>query len=104
MTTSRWEDLPLSGEANALSCPPGEYVKHNFVFEGYMKLLKPLLLSAFLGASSGSKQVLPSSHSAKAAVEKAPIEAINMTVEKIMEARHAIDNDAQTQSYLKMSL
>ncbi len=25
MITSRWEGLPLSGEANALSYPPGEY-------------------------------------------------------------------------------
>ena len=28
MTTSRWEDLPLSGEANALSCPPNRKRKH----------------------------------------------------------------------------
>ena len=25
MITSRWGDLPFSGEANALSYPPGEY-------------------------------------------------------------------------------
>jgi len=62
-------------------------------YEGYMKILKPLLLSAFLGASLGAVSM---SASAAEGCEDgrtcfSPDVAINMTVAKISEARHAID-------------
>lgn len=65
-----------------------------------MKLLKPLLLSAFLGASMGafSTAALAECEDGRTCFE--PDEAINMTVEKIMEARHAIDNGAYNATIL----
>jgi len=58
-----------------------------------MKILKPLLLSAFLGASLGAFSM---SASAAEGCEDgrtcfSPDVAIDMTVAKISEARHAID-------------
>ncbi len=59
-----------------------------------MKILKPLLLSAFLGASLGAFSM---SASAAEGCEDGrtcftPEAAISMTVAKIAETRHAIDN------------
>jgi len=60
-----------------------------------MKILKPLLLSAMLGASMGVFST--AAVSGECAEDKGrtcyePQEAIDLTVELIMEARHAIDN------------
>ncbi|MDF1582668.1 MAG: hypothetical protein RQ733_03245 [Methyloprofundus sp.] len=67
-----------------------------------MKLLKPLLLSAFLGASMGafSTAALAECEDGRTCYE--PAEAIDITVEKIMEARHAIDNGADTSVILEL--
>lgn len=63
--------------------------------EDYMKILKPLLLSAILGASMGVFST--ASVAGECAEDKGrtcyePLEAISLTVELISEARHAIDN------------
>ncbi len=67
-------------------------------YEGYMKLLKPLLLSAFLGASMGAIS-MPASAAEGCEDGRtcfSPEAAIDMTVAKIAEARHAIDNGVDT--------
>jgi enoyl-CoA hydratase/carnithine racemase len=67
-----------------------------------MKLLKPLLLSAFLGASMGvfSTAALAECEDGRTCFE--PEQAIDMTVAKIMEARHAIDNGADNKDVLAL--
>lgn len=65
-----------------------------------MKILKPLLLSAFLGASMGafSTAALAECEDGRTCFE--PDVAIDNTVAKIMEARHAIDNGADNDQVL----
>jgi len=67
-----------------------------------MKILKPLLLSAFLGASMGafSTAALAECEDGRTCFE--PDVAIDNTVNKIMEARHAIDNGADSDQILAL--
>ncbi|MDC9728940.1 MAG: hypothetical protein PSN04_06380 [Methyloprofundus sp.] len=70
-----------------------------------MKILKPLLLSAMLGASMGVFST--AAVSGECAEDKGrtcygPIEAIDLTVELIREARHAIDNGNDTAGILNL--
>ena len=63
--------------------------------EDYMKILKPLLLSAVLGASMGvfsTAAVSGECAEDKGIICYEPVEAIDLTIELIREARHAIDN------------
>jgi len=60
-----------------------------------MKILKPILLSAFLAASMGA--ISTAAVAGECAEDKGrtcyePVEAIDLTIELIREARHAIDN------------
>ncbi len=66
-----------------------------------MKILKPLLLSAFLGASMGafSTAVLAED---EGRVTYTPEVAIANTVAKIMETRHAIDNGADSDEAVEL--
>lgn len=73
--------------------------------EDYMKILKPLLLSAILGASMGVFST--AAVSGECAEDKGrtcyePVEAIDATVELIREARHAIDNGNDTAGILNL--
>ncbi|MBE0469718.1 MAG: hypothetical protein IBX55_09465 [Methyloprofundus sp.] len=61
-----------------------------------MKLLKPLLLSAFLGASMGAFSTAALAETDEGRITFTPQVAIANTVAKIMEARHAIDNGADS--------
>jgi len=70
-----------------------------------MKILKPLLLSAMLGASMGVFST--AAVSGECAEDKGrtcyePAEAINETVELVREARHAIDNGNDTAGILNL--
>jgi hypothetical protein len=77
-------------------------IKNN---EDYMKILKPLLLSAILGSSMGVFST--AAISGECAEDKGricyePVEAINLTIELIREARHAIDNGNDTTGILNL--
>ena len=70
-----------------------------------MKILKPFLLSAFLGASMGMMST--AAISGECAEDKGricyePDEAIDATVNSIMAVRHAIDNGADTKELLAL--
>ncbi len=67
-----------------------------------MKILKPFLLSVCLGASMGafSTAALAECEDGRTCFE--PDVAIDNVVNKIMEARHAIDNGADSQSIIKL--
>jgi hypothetical protein len=67
-----------------------------------MKILKPFLLSVCLGASMGafSTAALAECEDGRTCFE--PDVAIDNVVEKIMEARHAIDNGADSQGILNL--
>ncbi len=70
-----------------------------------MKILKPFLLSAFLGASMGMMST--AAISGECAEDKGricyePDEAIDVTVNAIMAVRHGIDNGADTKELLAL--
>jgi len=70
-----------------------------------MKILKPLLLSAILGASMGvfsTAAVSGECAEDKGRVCYEPLEAIDLTVELIREARHAIDNGNDAEGILNL--
>lgn len=70
-----------------------------------MKLLKPLLLSAMLGASMGVFSTAAVSGECPDDPGRTcyePIEAIDLTVELIREARHAIDNGNDTTGIINL--
>ncbi len=67
-----------------------------------MKILKPFLLSVCLGASMGafSTAALAECEDGRTCFE--PDVAIDNVVSKIMEARHAIDNGADSQGIINL--
>jgi len=73
--------------------------------EDYMKLLKPLLLSAMLGASMGVFSTAAISGECPDDPGRTcyePVEAIDLTVELIRESRHAIDNGNDTAGIINL--
>ncbi|MCK5355086.1 MAG: hypothetical protein KAJ63_08205 [Methyloprofundus sp.] len=67
-----------------------------------MKILKPFLLSVCLGASMGSFSTAALAECEDGRTCFEPDVAIDNTVAKVMEARHAIDNGADTQGILNL--
>lgn len=67
-----------------------------------MKILKPILLSICLGASLGSFSTAALAECEDGRTCFEPNIAIDNVVNKIMEARHAIDNGADDQGILNL--
>ena len=67
-----------------------------------MKILKPFLLSVCLGASMGSFSTAALAECEDGRTCFEPEVAIDNTVAKVMEARHAIDNGADKEGILNL--